>query len=114
MVSFLASKVMIMLLALLLSIIVRSLWFYRIIYLYFQLSVPENFVFFAVFGKNVKRGSFVNAMVIDISEGEGLVDLSLKPELISSVFEKGAKKSSANKVPCDLSLSCIFHQLVAT
>lgn len=64
----------------------------------FSIVSTLSFVFFAVCGKNLETGSFLKAVVIDISEGEGLVDLSLKPELLGSVIEKGAKKSSAKKV----------------
>ncbi|KAG1347685.1 putative rRNA biogenesis protein RRP5 [Cocos nucifera] len=43
-------------------------------------------------GINVKVGSVVKALVLDIAKSDGLVDLSLKPELVTSVCVDGAKK----------------------
>ncbi|KMZ61801.1 30S ribosomal protein S1 [Zostera marina] len=83
----------------------------------FSIKGHDNVVGFAtqyhLCGKNLETGSFLKAVVIDISEGEGLVDLSLKPELLGSVIEKGAKKSSAKKKrqrDCDVNLE--LHKTV--
>lgn len=47
---------------------------------------------FSVGCVNVELGSVVTALVLDIAKLDGLVDLSLKPELVGSVSAKDTKK----------------------
>lgn len=56
-------------------------------------------VFFAVGGKVADVGSVVRALVLDISKAECIVDLSLKPELVSGgVQEDGLDRLRSKKV----------------
>lgn len=47
---------------------------------------------FSVGCVNVELGSVVTALVLDIAKLDGLVDLSLKPELVGSASTKDTKK----------------------
>ncbi|RZR97535.1 hypothetical protein BHM03_00026731 [Ensete ventricosum] len=47
---------------------------------------------FSVGCVNAELGSVVTALVLDIAKLDGLVDLSLKPELVGSASTKDAKK----------------------
>ncbi|CAL9060989.1 unnamed protein product [Musa banksii] len=53
---------------------------------------------------NVELGSVVTALVLDIAKLDGLVDLSLKPELVGSVSAKDTKKKRRRNISVDLKL----------
>ncbi|XP_072958510.1 rRNA biogenesis protein RRP5 isoform X2 [Typha angustifolia] len=55
-------------------------------------------------GINVELGSVVKALILDISKSDGLVDLSLKPELIDSAKIRGSKKKRCRATSADLKL----------
>ncbi|XP_010934562.1 rRNA biogenesis protein RRP5 isoform X2 [Elaeis guineensis] len=59
-------------------------------------------------GVNVEVGSVVKALVLDIAKSDGLVDLSLKSELVTSACVDGAKKKRCRSTSTDLQL----HQTV--
>ncbi|KAG1347586.1 Ribosomal protein S1-like1 [Cocos nucifera] len=59
-------------------------------------------------GINVEVGSVVKALVLDIAKSDGLVDLSLKPELVTSACVDRAKKKRRRSTSTDLQL----HQTV--
>ena len=65
------------------------------------LSYTSCFLF-VVGGTSLENGSVVQAVVLDISRAERLVDLSLRPELINSsakeVSNSQSKKVSFNKI----------------
>lgn len=46
----------------------------------------------------MEKGSVVRAFILDLAKSEGLVDLSLKPEFISSAKVEGSKSLSSKKV----------------
>ncbi|CAN6476370.1 unnamed protein product [Victoria cruziana] len=50
-------------------------------------------------GKNVEIGSSVQAVVIDISKVDSIVDLSLKPSLIQGCQKKASERSHSKKRP---------------
>lgn len=52
----------------------------------------------AVGGTNVAKGSTVRAFVLDIAKTEGLIDLSLKPQFLSTAKDVGFNSSSSKKV----------------
>ena len=52
----------------------------------------------AVGGYDIGTGSVVRAFVLDIAKSDGLIDLSLKPELVSSATDGGPKTLSSKKV----------------
>lgn len=54
------------------------------------------FFYFVVGGATLVPGSVVNAVVLDLSRAERLVDLSLKPELIN--LNKEVSNSQSKKV----------------
>ncbi|URE17983.1 Suppressor of forked protein (Suf) [Musa troglodytarum] len=53
---------------------------------------------------NVELGSVVTALVLDIAKLDGLVDLSLKPELVGSASTKDTKKKRRRNTSVDLKL----------
>lgn len=55
------------------------------------------FFYFVVGGATLVPGSVVNAVVLDLSRAERLVDLSLKPELINNL-NKEVSNSQSKKV----------------
>ncbi|KAL5720281.1 hypothetical protein ACHQM5_012960 [Ranunculus cassubicifolius] len=64
-------------------------------------------------GTNVETGSVVQAMVLDVANAERLVDLSLKPELISkSKEDKPNSSTKKKKRKRDLVLDLEVHQTV--
>lgn len=54
------------------------------------ITIIRNFSFSAVGGSTVKVGSSVKGLVVDLSDG--VVNLSLKSELVGSVSKDGKKK----------------------
>ncbi|KAM0952074.1 putative suppressor of forked, tetratricopeptide-like helical domain superfamily [Dioscorea sansibarensis] len=48
-------------------------------------------------GYDIGTGSVVRAFVLDIAKSDGLIDLSLKPELVSSATDGGPKTLSSKK-----------------
>lgn len=48
-------------------------------------------------GKDLDTGAVVRALVLDLSKADSIVDLSLKPELVSSVCEDGLERLSFKK-----------------
>ncbi|RWW10800.1 hypothetical protein BHE74_00018472 [Ensete ventricosum] len=59
---------------------------------------------FSVGCVNAELGSVVTALVLDIAKLDGLVDLSLKPELVGSASTKDAKKKRRRNTFVDLKL----------
>jgi rRNA biogenesis protein RRP5 len=52
--------------------------------------MPKFLFLFAVSDRTIKVGSSVKGLVLDLSDG--VVNLSLKPELVSCVKKSGTKK----------------------
>ncbi|KAH7661832.1 Nucleic acid-binding proteins protein [Dioscorea alata] len=50
-------------------------------------------------GYDIETGSVVRACILDIAKSDGLIDLSLKPELVSSAIDGGSKTLSSKKKP---------------
>ena len=49
-------------------------------------------------GNNVQTGSTIEAVVLDVSKTERLVDLSLKTEIIEKIKEESSRSKSHKKV----------------
>lgn len=66
--------------------------------IYFSVSNIWCNKFLAVGGVNVETGSIVQAVVLDVSKMERLVDLSLKPEFVDRSKQGSSKVESHKKV----------------